>query len=77
MLVEAGRMKHRWLTLACCVLLLSGCKVDAQKIKVQGKGRNAAQRQSIQDNTGVDLGTATPARGRGGKLRLTSAPADL
>lgn len=66
----------RYFLIAICLASLCGCGVDASKINA-GKMKQTQQKQAsrgsaaVQEQTGVDLGTATPAPKKG--LRLTTS----
>ena len=61
----------------CLVILalgLVGCGgVNVPGLKQGQQQRNKSNSSSVKDQTGVDLGTATPVPGKK-KLRLTTAP---
>ena len=68
-------MKLLWVSVL--LISLAGCAnvVDANKIKSNQKQRMSNSSNNVKEQTGLDLGTATPAPKK--KLRgLLSAPVD-
>lgn len=56
-------MTKHFLAIATAALLVGGCTgpVDAGKLKSQQQKRAKAGNSNVQEQTGVDLGTASPA----------------
>lgn len=66
----------KYLFLALVLMSSCGCSVDTSKInagkmKKQQQTQAAGSSAAVQEQTGVDLGTATPAPKKG--LRLTTS----
>jgi hypothetical protein len=62
-----------FLALGCLVGCSGGRAINVPGLKAGQQQRNKANSNAVQDQTGIDLGTATPAPGKK-KLRLTTDP---
>ena len=70
-------MIKQFIVIATAALVLGGCSgpVDAGKLKAQQQKRAKVGASSVQEQTGVDLGTAAPAP-KGGLNRLKAPVID-